>query len=135
MAAAESHLEQARSNLRLMQQLFERSETLGDVAVQWAVTVAFYAALHCLEAHFRDSGLNASANHRDRAFRLAQVGVPIDVVVAYKQLEQWSRQGRYELGLFELEFVLREVLPELRTVLHFVGIHELDGPPPPPGVE
>jgi hypothetical protein len=53
-------------------------------------------------------------------------------VLAYKQLQQWSEQARYLLGTFDARFVGGSVVTELRTVAQFVGIHDLDDPPPAP---
>jgi hypothetical protein len=48
---ADDHLAQARANLVVMRHLLDHAQELGPAAPQWAVTIAFYTALHCVDAH------------------------------------------------------------------------------------
>ena len=66
--------------------------------MQWATTIAFYCAVHCIEAHFARFGVHSST-HTQRESTMAQpmYNIPPDVYVAYKQLKQWSIQGRYRM--------------------------------------
>lgn len=69
--------------------------------MQWAVTAAFYCAVHCIEAHFSAYNVHSS-NHLQRETRMAQprYAIPSDIYAAYMQLKQWSMQGRYRLRHF-----------------------------------
>lgn len=123
---------QARRNLAVMRYLVDHAEVIGPGAAEWAITVAFYAALHALEAFLIRAGLTSSG-HTDRARKLAQAGVPYDVVDSYKLLQQWSEQARYLLAEFDVEFVRSQLVAELRVVLVYVGLD--DEPSAPPAVE
>jgi len=125
VASRDDHLAQARSNLTLLAYLLSAAEPLAEVARQWAVTVAFYTAVHCVEAQLHSAGLPPASSHHRRARQLDQAGIPLDVVRAYAQLQQWSEQARYLLGSFEAPFVEQQVLAELRTVLRFVDVADL----------
>ncbi|HEY1298781.1 MAG TPA: hypothetical protein VGJ60_37355 [Chloroflexota bacterium] len=122
MTAQDDHLAQVQRNLAMLEHLLANADSLGPGALQWAVIVAFYAAVHCVEAHFRSIGLPLSVHHRERNERLRAAGVPYAVVDSYKQLREWSEQARYLLGSFDADFVQNVVVLELRVVLEFVGL-------------
>jgi hypothetical protein len=68
------------------------------IALQWAVTMAFYAALHCVTAHLAQRGVQVRS-HMDRDAALADPrnGVPNHVYDAYLKLKRRSEGGRYLL--------------------------------------
>ena len=51
-----NHLDQARRNLDMLRYLVDNAEQIGPGAAEWAVTVAFYAALHVVEAYLSGRG-------------------------------------------------------------------------------
>jgi len=79
MATPDEHLGQARRNLALAQYLL-RDHPNEATYVQWAVTVTFYCAVHCIQAHLLQHGQNPR-NHAQRGTLIAdrRVGIPIDV--------------------------------------------------------
>ena len=89
MPARDAHQEKARSIERVLQVLHESNADHWD----WLATLAFYAALHWLDAYLADRGLHPS-NHRERN-RAAQ-GLPI--WDEYYELYALSRIARYEAG-------------------------------------
>jgi hypothetical protein len=54
-ADQEAHLEQARANLALARRLLAESPP-DPIGAQWAATLVFYCAVHCVEAHFAGVG-------------------------------------------------------------------------------
>ncbi len=120
---ANQHLEQARRNLAHAERLLdEHSDDPTDV--QWAVTAAFYCAVHCLQAHIIRQGRNPQ-NHMKRAEAIADpaMRVPLSVQLAYELLKQRSEGARYRLAEFDSEIVRRRVIGHyLATITTFVGL-------------
>ena len=112
MPDARSHLRQAQHNRDLIESLIPASTPFLD----WVVTVAFYVALHRIEAWFAGKGQHfESHTQRDdwlsKAKQLRQVVWP-----RYKELEFQSRQARYQCVSFDRAFVqgrLMDLLDEL----------------------
>jgi hypothetical protein len=93
-------------------------------ALQWAVTAAFYCAVHCVEAHLATYSLD-SKTHRQREAHMvrASLNVPAEVYSALQQLKQWSEQGRYHGRAFDEAFVRNIVLGlYLTRVTSFIGL-------------
>ncbi len=120
MGQRDAHLQQARANRDFAHQLVAQDARLSSpVAVQWAVTVAFYAALHSIEAHFATLEVH-SQSHWDRTQNLRDYPVPDQVHAAYMMLKEYSEQGRYRLRTFSAPFVTETVLNRyLARVLQF----------------
>ena len=89
MPARDARQEKALSIERVLQVLRESDADHCD----WLAILAFYAALHWLDAYFADRGLHPG-NHRERN-RAAQ-GLPI--WDEYYELYALSRIARYEAG-------------------------------------
>src|SRR6185503_15229751 len=91
------HLNQARANRDHAEWLIATSPN-DPTALQWAVTAAFYSALHALTAHLLARGVQVW-DHRMRTQALADPrnGVPLSIHDNYRLLERRSRQGRYLL--------------------------------------
>jgi uncharacterized protein (UPF0332 family) len=121
--ARDAHLEQARANREFAEYLL-RHRPSDPVAVQWAVTAAFYCALHCLQAHLLARGMDPRTHvARDRLLASPASGVPNDVYVAYEALKQRSEAARYRMRRFTAERVRREILSGyLASVTSFVGL-------------
>lgn len=85
---------QAKANRGFVEYLVR--ECSGDpAAMQWAVTAAFYCALHCLQAHLLGRGMNPRTHvARDRLLASPTSGVPNHVYVAYEALRQRSEGAR-----------------------------------------
>lgn len=77
--AADGHLDQARRNLAHAEYLL-RDHAADPTCVQWAVTAAFYCAVHCLQAHVLRAGADPRTHVR-RAELIADPAflVPTDV--------------------------------------------------------
>src|SRR5215207_858068 len=94
---ANDHLVQARANRDHAEWLLAMNAA-DPTARQWAVTAAFYCALHGLTAYLIARGVNVT-NHTARARALwdANSGVPRSVYRAYRRLDEACRGARYEL--------------------------------------
>jgi hypothetical protein len=117
------HREQAGINRAFAESLV-RDNPSDPGSMQWAVTSAFYCAVHCIEAHFDTFGIHSSA-HTQRETRMAQLqyGIPPDVHTAYIQLRQWSEQGRYRMRHFKSAMVQQTVLGQyLPRVTRWIGL-------------
>jgi hypothetical protein len=117
------HLGQARRNRDLVNDLLA-TRAHDPTARQWIVTLAFYCALHCIEAHLDGHGRHCFT-HGVRIKTIAQpeLGVPPDVYAAYKQLHEWSDGARYRLQEFDEARVRTVVLGRyLDRIARFVNL-------------
>ena len=89
MPARDAHEDKARSIERVLQVLDASNADHCD----WFAKLAFYAALHWLDAYFADRGLHPT-NHRERN-RAAQ---SLPIWDQYHELYALSRIARYEAG-------------------------------------
>ena len=92
MPAREAHIAQARRNAAL-------------IPVQdpdWTIVVAFYAALHLIEAYWAESGVHLQ-NHRARNDAIRTVSVFSAVQRRYLTLYEKSRTARYDCRPFVRE--------------------------------
>lgn len=123
MPSRADHLRQARENHEFVDRLLRQLPT-DPTAVQWAVTVAYYCALHCLDAHLAGRGPQP-ANHGVRARMIADPtnGIPPPVGSAYHVLRQRSEDVRYRLATYTADDVQRIVVDRfLKRVTDFVGL-------------
>lgn len=92
--------------------------------MQWVVTAAFYCALHGIAAHLAARGLRTQSHVERRAIMAqARAGIPSDVYAHYLQLEDWSRQARYQMRPFQEGMVEHTILARyLAKVTRFVGL-------------
>lgn len=112
MPTAQAHLRQAQHNRELIEALDPSSTRFLD----WLVTVAFYTALHQIEAWFADNGLH-SEDHTQRDDWLSRVKeLRRTVWPRYKELEFQSRQARYECVSFDRSFVQNRILTYLDDI-------------------
>jgi hypothetical protein len=118
----DEHLDQARENRAHAEWLISTNPT-DPAALRWAVTAAFYSALHGLTAHLATRG-NRVRNHSARAgaLRDPSSGVPPSLVFAYRILNDLSLGARYELWSFTLHDVRDLLDQELATVAAFTGM-------------
>lgn len=91
MPTREQHLKQARANL------FALELQLPDLYT-WRVTIRFYVALHLLDAIFDEIAHLHPDSHeeRGRLVRDKRFSLPYLTQQAYRQLEQQSREVRYD---------------------------------------
>ena len=92
--------------------------------MQWAVTAAFYCAVHCLQAHLVRQGYDPRT-HMKRAEAIADpnTGGPPTVQIAYELLKQRSEKARYRLAELDGAIVQRRILGHyLAIVTAFVGL-------------
>jgi hypothetical protein len=114
MPDASSHLRQVQHNRDLIVALDPASTSFLD----WVVTVAFYTALHRVEAWFADKGLHFES-HTRRDDWLARVKELRRVVwPRYKELEFQSHQARYQCVTFDRDFVQNRLLNFLDEIEH-----------------
>jgi hypothetical protein len=122
VAQPSDHFQQARGNLALAERLL--ADSSGEpTALQWAVTMTFYAALHALTGHLVQRGVHVS-NHQRREAALADPrnGVPLHVYDAYLRLKRRSVLARYDLGCFRPQQVRQLLDVQLKTVFDFAGL-------------
>ena len=121
MPASDVHRDQALRNRTFAYQPFALGEDGSDpTALQWAVTAAFYCALHCVELHLSDRRVH-SLSHWDGEQYLDSLPDPI--YTAYKQLKSFSESCRYYATIYETEFVRRTVLERyLERIVRWAGL-------------
>lgn len=116
MPTPAEHLDQAHRNRALLLQLLE-SQVADATSRQWTVTIAFYCAVHCLEAHITAMGL-ASRDHvsRERMLMIGPAQIPASQYVRYRFVKQMSINARYRLSSFSDRYIQREILPRLDEI-------------------
>jgi HEPN domain-containing protein len=123
VTAEADHLDQARRNRALAEQLLAVSPT-DPTTVQWTVIVAFYCAVHCMQAHLIRLGHDPVTHvQRGALIDLPSSGVPTNVRRSYRWLKQRSEAARYRLAVFDPQFVRTGVLnTHLTNITRFVGL-------------
>jgi len=92
--------------------------------IQWAVTAAFYCAVHCMQGYLLNLGCDPRT-HVQRGNEIADPKnhVPPDVYRAYQALKQLSEKARYRLGTFDPVQVQQSIIDgKLKTITDFVGL-------------
>jgi hypothetical protein len=89
MPATADHIRQATRNSQFLSAFDLRTTQHAD----WAITVAFYIAVHLVEAHFAGSRMHFR-RHEDRN-REVSVQLPA-IETAYTLLYKESRKARYD---------------------------------------
>jgi len=121
----DEHFEQARQNRAFAEHLLATYPN-NPVFLQWAVTAAFYAALHCMTGYLVQQGVQVF-NHQAREAELARRtnggAIPFPVYDAYVKLKRRSTGARYELWTFSERQVRSQILDRyLATIATFVGL-------------
>src|SRR5207253_1020404 len=97
-----AHLEQARQN-RDHARFLVADARVRPVALQWAVTVAFYCAVHCIEAHLATS----TCRRRFEGGALPNAGVATDDVansgLVFERRAEREETGRRHASVLGLE--------------------------------
>jgi HEPN domain-containing protein len=122
-AAADRHFEQARQNRDLAQELLRDHDT-SPTYVQWAVTVAFYCAVHAIQGYLVDLGRDPKTHAvRDAEIANPMSRVPMDMYREYMALKQLSEKAHYRCGIFDPAWVQRSVIDgRLKTITDFVSL-------------
>ena len=117
------HLDQARRNLAHAEYLLDQHAT-DPTCVQWAVTAAFYCAVHCVQAHLLGHGQDPRSHVRRGALIADPAyGIPPDVQDAYEFLYQRSQKARYRLGTFDPRYVQQVIIGrKLALITAFVSL-------------
>jgi hypothetical protein len=91
MPTRQNHVKRAKANIATL-------EGLPNDDYAWRVTLRFYAVLHLLDAVFDSVDYAHPSNHEERYNLLLQkrYAVPHLIQQAYRQLEQQSREARYD---------------------------------------
>lgn len=96
MATFQEHINQAKCNITFLQNI----NNIVDDCIDWQVTVAFYTALHLVNAHISSSGLQYR-RHTDVKDvlnpynKLSLLKLPEDEYTSYVSLQSLSRRARY----------------------------------------
>ena len=96
MATFQEHIKQANCNIDFLQKI----NITIDGCIDWQVTVAFYTALHLVNAHISSSGLQYR-RHTDVKDvlnpynKLSILKLPEEEYTAYVSLQSLSRRARY----------------------------------------
>ena len=119
----DQHLDQARRNLAHAEFLL-RDHANDPTCVQWAVTAAFYCAVHCLQSHLLRAGVDPKTHvRRAELIAIPAYAVPADVQEAYEFLKQRSEKARYRLAAFDPSYVQRRIIGHYLTrVTAFVDL-------------
>jgi hypothetical protein len=106
-----SHVAVARDNETLISEL-----NLDSPAARgWAATIAFYAALHYVEAFFSLSNVH-SADHRTRDSNLCRFSETLKVYDPFCELKNISTNARYMARYPTKNEINLDVMPALRLV-------------------
>ncbi len=109
------HKWQVRHNLTFLRSFYEPTTPYTD----WAVTVAFYTAVHAVEATLAQQGFH-SRTHTERRSHVRRLFPHIWTL--YYRLDTFSRQARYE-GIHPLPHLLRQLIDhDLTTILKSLGV-------------
>ena len=125
MARPDQHFDQARQN-RIFAEYLLATYPNDPVYMQWAVTAAFYSALHCMTGYLVQHGIQVF-NHQARDAALANLSstgaIPFAVYDAYVRLKSRSTGARYELRTFPSHQVRQQILDTyLARITSFVGL-------------
>jgi len=104
MPSASEHFSQAQRNEGLF-------EEIGVSFSDWAMTALFYAAMHHVQAAFVQKGVSPIPTEHGSRKRAIKEHFQ-RVAGRYEDLEQWSRDARYECSTFsrgELEAAMNDL--------------------------
>jgi len=84
--------------------------------LDWVVTIAFYVALHRVEAWFAGKGLHFKSHDQRDDWLTKARELRRGVWPRYKELEFQSRQARYQCVSFDRDFVQSRLLALLNEI-------------------
>lgn len=113
MPSTIQHLRQVDHNKQLLQTFDVNSTEYLD----WVVTIAFYTAVHLIEAYFADVRPQIhNTDHQKRQDAMRRVAEFKSIYNLYRELEEWSRNTRYKCYQPKSEFVKNQVLSYLSDI-------------------
>jgi hypothetical protein len=116
------HLGQGRGNRAHAEWLLQ-TQSNNPIALQWAVTAAFYSALHGMSLYLRQRGVTVTTHtNRTKALGNPANGVPVAILNHYRRLEFKSRGARYGGQRFTQRQVQALLDNELAAVAAFTGL-------------
>lgn len=111
MPSQENHLAAARSNEALAVAMIQAHQ-----AYAWAIVLAFYSALHWVDAFLANASIHPE-NHSQRNLFVARTQLRT-VLEAYQLLRDFSQDARYELVPFsesEAHSLIAGELTDIKT--------------------
>ncbi|MFI5136565.1 MAG: hypothetical protein ACHQIM_01975 [Sphingobacteriales bacterium] len=129
MANFDDHIRQAKGNLSILSEFNNKIANGWD----WQVTIAYYIAVHLMNAHLaKKANLHYKTHEqvKNALFSATSVGkIPEDVYLSYVKLEGLSRRSRYlchenNAGLESLPYLtydkhFKKALKNLDRILKF----------------
>lgn len=120
MAERDDHLGQARLNSQFARDILASNPS--PAGLQWAVTAAFYAGLHYIEAHLAAFGVhNTTHVARKNTIAQPQYGTPPGVYSSFERLRNKSNEARYFGRQFSFDEVKVLLEDDLGVIESFVG--------------
>lgn len=113
MPSQQQHLRQAKHNRDFITALDPATTPFLD----WVVTVAFYVAVHRIEAWLAvQSPPRHSTDHASRGNWIGRVRELKPIYPSYQELERHSRKARYDCQKFTVQEVTTKILPLLEQI-------------------
>ena len=109
MPAGARHLSAAAHNKQLARNL------LASLEPEWAAVLAFYSALHQVDAYFAQIALHP-LNHEMRKSYIQRTGQLRQIYADYRTLESRSRDARYDLVRISPSAVQQLIDNELEAI-------------------
>jgi hypothetical protein len=109
MPSEQEHLVGAASNRALAHVLLEHADP------SWAAVLAFYCALHLVNAYLIRMGISVQS-HRTRDTYIARMSDLIPIYENYRRLESHSRWVRYDLRKLSPAEVKRLMADDLAAI-------------------
>lgn len=109
------HLGKAREN-----EVFALSlETSDPCAIEWGVTVRFYAALHYVQAYFAQQNITFTL-HTNRATAIARDPKLKAAHADYRSMQDFSEAARYEVHGIKTGHIkyIQQCLDDIKVVIH-----------------
>jgi hypothetical protein len=96
LASFDEHINQAKRNLQFLESVNNNINPSWD----WQVTVAFYSALHLINAHIASKTSNHYRSHESvnnviNPMRVSPAKLGVDEYASYIKLQNLSRRARY----------------------------------------
>jgi len=104
------HIAKATNNESLSGQI----DLSLPAAVDWVLTMLFYAALHYIEAYFSLTGRHCG-NHGHRDSEIKRDSTLAAIFLDYCALKTYSHQARYQAKIFT-PAAITNVLPHLKRI-------------------
>jgi uncharacterized membrane protein len=112
------HLTKARQNEAFADSL----DTSTTIAVEWVITVKFYAALHYVQAYFASKSSTTPVTHTLRASAIRRDPLISGAYDDYRELSDISREARYGFSNLQAGHITfaENCLASIKSI---VGLH------------